>query len=569
MREKLYIFWLLIGVTIFVSSYRDKQPMPSNEAYCKTYLRNKTTNDRDYVLSHHFSGSLSEHRTYNQTYKGIPIEGAYVYFHFYPNKNPLVIDENIAETIRIDIETDGVGDKLIRKIGGVYTVLYQTVHTDSISGSVMVTYHNKDTSYTLDGLLHKQVKDTSVAVGVFYPNPVVSSGTSYGQNGLVDDNDKNSSGLADQQSVQMLRLLLDTVTGSLNYDTSLVRFKNISKPNDLSFDAEVLRSPIDRSMPDFETANVYFHLLNFIDQLDSLGYKNLARPIEVDPHALNGVDNSAFNSFAIVPTLQFGIGGVDDAEDAQVIIHEYVHSLVHAASPYTWAPTERRSIEEGVCDYLCMSYSNSLSGSFDNRVFSWDGHNPFFVGYDVLSKKQYTTDLAGNTDSDREIWSSVLMSLELELGAELARTLTLEHLFYLSQYSTMPSMAAQLLEIDKILNDSKHAHKMIRIFAEHSISPTGKFDRLYTELDNELKGHLIQHRLDPNSPFTVVLNKNSDYDLYIYSLGGQHLYTTSFTGYQHRITEAIMTPNFLFLVVIRDRHNKDIRPLTFKAYNYF
>ena len=43
--------------------------------------------------------------------------------------------------------------------------------------------------------------------------------------------------------------------------------------------------------------------------------------IDVDCHGFNGGDNSAFNPGTNPPSIVFGQGGVDDAEDADVIIH--------------------------------------------------------------------------------------------------------------------------------------------------------------------------------------------------------------------------------------------------------
>lgn len=133
----------------------------------------------------------------------------------------------------------------------------------------------------------------------------------------------------------------------------------------------------------------------------------------------------------------------------------------------------------------------------------------------------------------------------------------------------MPSMAAALLEIDKVLFASQHSHEIIRVFEEHSISPTGRFELLYTEIDKELKGHLIQHRPESNSPFTVILNNSGKYKIDVYRLDGQHLYSTIFEGYQHRIMEPIHSSDFLILVVVKDLSDTKKKPLTFKMYNYY
>lgn len=557
-------FLILIG-----STFPTDNSYPATAAYCENYLIQIKDADNDFKVIKHFEGKLSEHYTFQHFYRGIAVEQSYIYFHFYSNSKPIIE----KELIEVNLPQDGTNNQqdsvVICQTNGIARVYKKIIKQDTVSGAVYVQYQHPDTSFVRDGLYHKSHRDTTVEVGVFYPNPSVTSGMTYGQGGLLDDNDGSSDILREQQKEQLLDLLVDSATGRLHYRTDLVEFKDISRPTDASFDADNLLNPIDRSMFDFETANVYFHIHNFVSKLETLGYRDLAKPMYVDPHALNGADNSAYTPYGSKPNLQFGTGGVDDAEDAQVIIHEYAHGLATAAAPHTWGPTERRSIEEGICDYICMSYSNSLNNTSDTRVFSWDGHNPFFNGFNVHSKKQYTRDLIGNTDSDREIWSSVLYSLELELGSEVANTLVLEHLFYLKENSTMPSMAAALLEIDKVLFASQHSHEIIRVFEEHSISPTGRFELLYTEIDKELKGHLIQHRPESNSPFTVILNNSGKYKIDVYRLDGQHLYSTIFEGYQHRIMEPIHSSDFLILVVVKDISDTKKKPLTFKMYNYY
>lgn len=47
--------------------------------------------------------------------------------------------------------------------------------------------------------------------------------------------------------------------------------------------------------------------------------------VRFDPHANNGGDNSYYDS--LTQQLAFGEGGVDDAEDADVVIHELTHGL--------------------------------------------------------------------------------------------------------------------------------------------------------------------------------------------------------------------------------------------------
>ncbi len=82
--------------------------------------------------------------------------------------------------------------------------------------------------------------------------------------------------------------------------------------------------------------------------------------------------------------LHFGEGGVDDAEDADVVIHELGHGI------HDWVTggglSQKQGLSEGVGDYYAVSYSRAYAGQWEpsdpqyHWVFSWDGHNRSGVG---------------------------------------------------------------------------------------------------------------------------------------------------------------------------------------------
>jgi len=89
---------------------------------------------------------------------------------------------------------------------------------------------------------------------------------------------------------------------------------------------------------------------------------------------LDGDDNSYYSNGRLV----FGEGGVDDAEDADVVLHELGHGL------HDWLTngslSQVQGLSEGCGDYWAQSYSRSLgqwplSAPAYNWMFSWDGHN--------------------------------------------------------------------------------------------------------------------------------------------------------------------------------------------------
>ena len=70
-----------------------------------------------------------------------------------------------------------------------------------------------------------------------------------------------------------------------------------------------------------------------------------------------------------------GTGGVDDGEDADVIVHEYGHSLQDQAAENSLRKREGQTMGEGFGDYMAAAMSTLTTGGseFDTCIFDWDG----------------------------------------------------------------------------------------------------------------------------------------------------------------------------------------------------
>ena len=94
----------------------------------------------------------------------------------------------------------------------------------------------------------------------------------------------------------------------------------------------------DRSQPQFEEVNAYFHIDRSQRYMESLGYtgarQTVGYSVPVDPHALSGSDNSFYVSLGGGEgALYFGDGGTDDAEDSDIMLHEYGHAIQDSIAP--------------------------------------------------------------------------------------------------------------------------------------------------------------------------------------------------------------------------------------------
>lgn len=295
-------------------------------------------------------------------------------------------------------------------------------------------YHNPDSGW--------------LKIHVFHPNPVVSLNQSYGRE-LSDFRDGDSKLL--RSALQLDSILLRKRTDISGPSTKLFSFQNISAPFNESPPISSDRHLLTRSDADFEFFNALFHLEKFAAIAEKKGYHNLLSPMVVDHDAMNGADQSAFNPYHQPPSLEFGKGGVDDAEDAQVVIHEMAHSLAYMAAGNSAIGKERKMMEEGICDFLAMYYSQKLHPRRSKQVFSWDGHNEFWDGFILNSQEKWRSSNELSMQEGRQIWSSCWNCIAEKIGWENAFELALESLFYFRKDQKIQEMAAHLLHIDSSL----------------------------------------------------------------------------------------------------------------------
>jgi subtilisin-like proprotein convertase family protein len=242
----------------------------------------------------------------------------------------------------------------------------------------------------------------------------------------------------------------------------------------------------DRSDPRFEEVNAYFQLDRTQRYLQSLGYVGTRRivpyAIPVDPHAANGTDNSYYLPDAIAGrgALYFGDGGTDDAEDSDIMLHEYGHAIEDWIAPLTFAGTiasHSRALGEAFGDYWSFSSTyeaTAASGRDPFCIGDWDarcaGDDPaercgYPAGANCLRRVDSTktmadyviSDASGTEHRNGEIWSSALREIFLATGKRTADTLVLESHFGVPPNPTFAVMARRMLDVDRLLNGGRNA----------------------------------------------------------------------------------------------------------------
>lgn len=293
--------------------------------------------------------------------------------------------------------------------------------------------------------------DSIVNAAIFLPDPLTTASVSYG----APYNDNNNTDITELNAERK------TVSLKVKYDTSSAVFRLESPYIKITEHSLPSVSPVTNTIPDFsftraqagfEDVNVFYHLSNFHEYMQNLGFNLVNYPLNADVHALNGQDNSNFIAFPS-PRLNFGEGGVDDGEDADVIIHEYGHAISNSAAPNTNVGTERNALDEALGDYFASSYSRSINPFQWENVFSWDGHNEFWNGRLSVTTDHYPEDMQNDLYEDADIWSSTMMEIWEDIGKENADVLQFQALYGYSAGMNMSDAAQLVIQADSTLNN--------------------------------------------------------------------------------------------------------------------
>jgi hypothetical protein len=202
--------------------------------------------------------------------------------------------------------------------------------------------------------------------------------------------------------------------------------------------------------------------------------------INLDAQGLNMADNSHFTTDAQGhPYLAFGEGGVPDASDAHVIVHEYGHALHF----YLGTDQNAEGSEEAYGDFLAGSWLDRFNtGQFQREsVFPWDNN--------ASPADHYTDDRFFNTrrkfsDADYNgleihvkgsVLAATLWDLFLSLGGGTAAADTINRLYVEMLVSTaanaaVADLAKGLVTADQALNGGANKAKIKAAFGGRGLA---------------------------------------------------------------------------------------------------
>lgn len=403
---------------------------------------------------------------------GIPVQG--VQFWALPVKNKTLVSIPNIDLSRLSIpESPQVNQpNLVWILVKNQWLCFEKSEIHQASPSLISQRNFKDEAgkiwFSEDLLYHANSgPDSLVKCAVFRPDPCSKLQMPYG-GFLRDRGDSNS---------VLLTQALDTVMMPVHFENDTFSLRNgrflmgeYSLPPSSKIKSALGSQLFTRNQAQFEEVNVFFHLNNFRKNVDSLGFTQLANyPLKVDAHGMDGMDQSAYSP--VLDILAYGDGNVDDGEDAAVIVHEYGHVLSHSALPFGNSGFERKSAEEGICDYLAGSYVKSKNAWQWQRLFKWDGWNEFWSGRELMSNKQYPDSMVGQIHKDGQIFSSALSHLEENIGRSATHAIVLRSLPLLVPTLNMRQVAYMMLLSDSILFGGVHTTQLISSFDAQGLSP--------------------------------------------------------------------------------------------------
>jgi Fungalysin metallopeptidase (M36) len=174
-----------------------------------------------------------------------------------------------------------------------------------------------------------------------------------------------------------------------------------------------------RDEDQFEQVMGYYWVTEAQHYIQSLGFGSTLPQVNKRQQLLRidqfGGDNSFYRNGTKKLTITFGKGGVDDAEDGEVIVHEYGHAVQDDQVPGFGSTLEAGSIGEAFGDYLAVTVSSAVTRdtSFQEPcVADWDSTSytpgPIHCLRRLDGTKHYPEDVEGEVHADGELWSAAL-----------------------------------------------------------------------------------------------------------------------------------------------------------------
>tara|TARA_Y100000589_G_scaffold22177_1_gene18448 strand:- start:3958 stop:5535 length:1578 start_codon:yes stop_codon:yes gene_type:complete len=495
------------------------------------FLFSLLSHAQEYKLIHSTKSLVGTHTLYHPTFKGLPIFNQFLKQNVFNNEiQNYYTDIELIPSNRDLLTSDTILKSepgFLNKNGEIIPVSAKTVIDKQ--GKSYTLYINNEFK-TLHHLNHNlNLKDTTIVATVFYPDPLTSSGEAYGEN-FFDNNDKTNNHLNNE--LREVKLLASYKGGNFLLENKHLKIVNQSAPDIEPKAKSDSIFKFNRSEIGFEEVNALYHISRFADYIkDSIGFYDIMNyQIAVDVYALNGNDNSEFISSTNPPRLNFGQGGVDDAEDADILIHEYAHAISHSASPGSLMGYERLAMEEGFSDYWAAVYSRMLNEYDYKKLFNWDGHNEFWEGRSIDHHRKYSDGIDGNKYRDGEVFAAMLMDIREHIKDSVADRIILQSAFSWYPDMNFSNAIEQIMKADTLLYNSEHSGIIHWLACNRGFVIENCENKSFTITNKSQIDYSITH-----DGFISLSQKLINVKIQLFSMEGKLIFTDFITGSQFKL----------------------------------
>lgn len=312
---------------------------------------------------------------------------------------------------------------------------------------------------------------TTAKALVFIPNPVQSSGVE----SLTDQKDSATAvPVGDYYEVTLTDLdgsgylngtwaNVKSTTGTPAYTTNGTYF-------------------YDRHDDQFEQVMAYFWGTQAQKYLQSLGFGRDLPAVNAESQDYKVDQYGQDNSFSRDDhdTITLGKGGVDDAEDGEVIVHETGHAVHDAQVDGFGSSLEAGSIGEAWGDYFAVTVGDWVAKQYGVPVtadlacvMDWDATSYTSTVPHCLRRldagKHYPEDVVGEVHADGEIWSQALYQIRMALGPAVADRIIVDAQFGFAPDTSFAAAARQTVATARSLYGVSRASVVQKAFEDRGI----------------------------------------------------------------------------------------------------